>query len=106
MGPSPYQFISTGLGACTAMTIRLYANRKKMALDHVYVDVSHNKCHSSESAESESPNNKIDVFRRIVYLEGDLSDEQRQQLLAIADKCPVHKTLHSSSAIETALGAN
>lgn len=102
-GPSPYQFLSTGLGACTAMTIRMYARRKGWPLSHVSVDVSHDQRHAEDCAECETREGKVDVFRRLVRLEGDLSDEQRQRLLEIADKCPVHKTLHSSSTIETEL---
>ncbi|WP_026987280.1 bifunctional alpha/beta hydrolase/OsmC family protein [Fodinicurvata fenggangensis] len=102
-GPSPYQFLSTGLGACTAMTIRMYARRKEWPLSHVSVDISHDKRHAEDCAECETQDGKVDVFRRSVRLEGDLSDEQRQRLLEIADKCPVHKTLHSSSVIETEL---
>ncbi|WP_022728676.1 bifunctional alpha/beta hydrolase/OsmC family protein [Fodinicurvata sediminis] len=102
-GPSPYQFLSTGLGACTAMTIRMYARHKDWPLSHVSVDVSHDKRHAEDCAECETREGKVDVFRRRVWLEGDLSDEQRQRLLEIADKCPVHRTLHSSSVIKTEL---
>ncbi|MFD1381260.1 bifunctional alpha/beta hydrolase/OsmC family protein [Fodinicurvata halophila] len=102
-GPSPYQFLSTGLGACTSMTIRMYARRKGWPLTQVSVDVSHDKRHAEDCADCETREGKIDVFTRVVRLEGDLSDEQRQRLLEIADKCPVHRTLHASSVIETEL---
>ncbi|MEX0969518.1 MAG: bifunctional alpha/beta hydrolase/OsmC family protein [Paracoccaceae bacterium] len=98
LGPSPYQLVSAGLGACTAMTMRMYARRKKMPLAHVVVDVTHNKQHASEADQS---GGKVDVFRREIRMEGDLSVEDRARLMEIADKCPVHKTLHQSSQIKT-----
>ncbi len=100
-GMSPYGFLSSGLGACTSMTIRMYARRKGWPLTHVYVDVCHNKVHAQD-AETGS-GEKIDGFRRKIHLEGPLSDEQRQRLLEIADKCPVHRTLERASTVETVL---
>lgn len=105
MGASPYQLVSAGLGACTAMTIRMYARRKQWPLDDVWVDVSHNKRHV-ESCETCDKPGKMDVFDRVVYLHGDLSIEQQQRLLEIANKCPVHKTLHSASEVTTRLALN
>ncbi|MDG2341248.1 MAG: bifunctional alpha/beta hydrolase/OsmC family protein [Paracoccaceae bacterium] len=101
LGPTPYQFVSSGLGACTTMTLRLYARRKKIPLEHVSVEISHDKRHID--ALDDSIAQKVDVFRREIRLYGPLSDEDRQSLLEIADKCPVHRTLHSSSEIETVL---
>lgn len=100
LGPTPYQYLSAGLGACTTMTIRMYANFKKLPLDHVSVDVYHDKCHVEAM---EGTKVKKDVFRRDIHIRGDLSAEQRQSLLKIADKCPVHKTLHAESVVETRL---
>jgi len=77
----------------------MYARRKKIPLDHISVDVLHDKRHV-EALESTSPQ-KVDVFRREIRLYGTLTDEQRASLMAIADKCPVHRTLHASSHIET-----
>lgn len=99
-GMTPYGFLSAGLGACTSMTIRMYARRKKWPLAHVYVDVTHNKVHAQEA---ETANPKVDEFSREIHLEGDLSVEQREKLLEIADKCPVHKTLEQSSVVKTTL---
>lgn len=99
LGPTPYQYVAAGLGACTTMTVRMYARRKKIPLDHISVDVLHDKRHV-EALESTSPE-KVDVFRREIRLYGTLTDEQRASLMAIADKCPVHRTLHASSHIET-----
>ena len=102
-GPSPYQLVSAGLGACTAMTLRLYARRKGIPLTHVAVDVTHNRRHAEDCEDCESTQPKVDVFSRVIRLQGDLSDDHRAALLIIADKCPVHKTLHAQALIETAL---
>lgn len=99
LGPTPYQFVSAGLGACTTMTLRMYANHKNLPLEHVSVDVYHDKRHIEEMEGS----SKTDVFRRDIHIRGDLNDDQRQSLLRIADKCPVHKTLHSKAVVETRL---
>jgi putative redox protein len=101
-GMSPYGFVSSGLGACTSMTIRMYARRKGWPLEHVRVDVTHNKVHAQD-AEPGKAVQKIDRFNREIHLTGDLDDAQRKRLLEIADKCPVHKTLEHSSQIETRL---
>jgi putative redox protein len=101
-GMSPYGFLSAGLGACTSMTIRMYARRKGWPLRHVSVDVSHDKVHAQD-ANSRS-DAKADKFTRVVRLEGDLTDEQRARLLEIADKCPVHRTLERSSTVVTEAG--
>jgi putative redox protein len=100
-GMTPYGFLSAGLGACTSMTIRMYARRKGWALAHVRVDVAHHKVHAQDAA---SPGEeKIDRFTRTIRLEGDLDADQRARLLEIADRCPVHRTLERRSAIETLL---
>lgn len=101
-GMSPYGFMSAGLGACTSMTIRMYARRKGWPLKTVRVDVSHNKSHAQD-ADPDAGTQKIDIFKRSIFLEGDLNADQRARLLEIADKCPVHKTLMHSSKIETFL---
>jgi len=101
-GLSPYGFLSAGLGACTSMTIRMYARRKGWPLHHVSVDVSHDKVHAQD-ANSRS-DAKADKFTRVVRLEGDLSEDQRAKLMEIADKCPVHRTLERSSTVMTREG--
>ncbi|WP_137701971.1 bifunctional alpha/beta hydrolase/OsmC family protein [Marimonas lutisalis] len=100
-GMSPYGFVAAGLGACTSMTIRMYARRKGWPLDHVSVDVSHAKVHAQDAAAGSKE--KIDAFRREITLTGDLSEDQRARLLEIADRCPVHRTLERSSQIVTHL---
>ncbi len=92
-GPSPYQFLSTALGACTSMTIRMYARHKSIPLEHVYVDVAHEKTH----IEAMETGGKVDQFVRRIYLKGNLGPEEREKLLEIANKCPVHRTLESGN---------
>lgn len=100
-GMTPYGFLSAGLGACTSMTIRMYARRKNWPLDHVWVDVCHDKIHAAD-AEARA-GQKVDQFRRKIHLEGALTQEQRARLLEIADRCPVHRTLEQSSEVVTQL---
>lgn len=100
-GMSPYGFLASGLGACTSMTIRMYARRKGWPLDHVSVDVTHEKVHAQDAAAGTPA--KIDSFTRVIKLTGDLTEDQRLRLLEIADKCPVHRTLERSSHILTRL---
>jgi len=102
-GLTPYEFLSAGLGACTAMTIRLYARRKAIHLTHVAIDVRHDRDHRKDCEDCDKSPRKIDRFRRTVRLQGDLSDDQKAALLRIADKCPVHRTLVETSAVETTL---
>ena len=98
-GLSPYGLLAAGLGACTSMTLRMYARRKGWPLKTVSVDVSHDKVHAQDALTPTNAN--IDLFRRRITVTGDLSSDQRQKLLEIADKCPVHKTLEASSRVET-----
>jgi len=100
-GPSPYEYLLAGLGACTSMTIRLYADLKKIPLRRVSVRLKHDKIHASDCEHCETKEGKIDRIDREITLEGDLSAEQRGKLLEIADKCPVHRTLHSEIDIRT-----
>ncbi|NVO55660.1 OsmC family protein [Rhodobacteraceae bacterium B1Z28] len=100
-GMSPYGFISAGLGACTSMTIRMYARRKRWPLTGISVDVCHDKVHAQDAGLANE--GKVDQFRRKIRLEGPLDQEQRARLLEIADKCPVHRTLEGSAHITTIL---
>ena len=100
-GMSPYGFLSAGLGACTSMTIRMYARRKGWPLTHVSVDICHDKVHAQDAETGSGV--KIDTWRRRISLRGDLTQDQRQRLLEIADKCPVHRTLERSSEVLTEL---
>jgi len=100
-GPSPYEYLLAGLGACTAMTIRLYAEHKKLPLKRVSVHLTHDKIHAVDCETCETKDGKIDRIEREITLEGELSAEQRARLLEIADKCPVHRTLHSEIDVRT-----
>ena len=103
-GPSPYDLLLSALGACTSMTLYYYANLKKWKLDEARVHLTHNKTHASDCENCETDGSaKIDVITREVELEGDLTTEQRERLLEIANKCPVHKTLHGEIKVETSL---
>lgn len=103
LGPDPYEHLLAALGTCTSMTIRMYANRKKIPLKQVSVSLEHSRQHAKDCENCEKSDAKIEVFHRVLTLDGDLSDEQREQLLAIADKCPVHRTLCSKIDITTEL---
>ncbi len=102
-GPDPYQYVLAGLGACTSMTLRLYAQHKRLPLKRVSVMLRHRKIHAQDCAECETREGKLDQIERDISLEGDLDAGQRQRLLEIAEKCPVHKTLTSEIRIVTRL---
>jgi uncharacterized OsmC-like protein/pimeloyl-ACP methyl ester carboxylesterase len=102
-GPSPYDLLLAALGACTAMTLRLYADQKKLPLERVTVDLSHNKIHALDCAQCETREGRIDRIERVLTLEGPLDEAQRARLLEIADKCPVHRTLQSEVQVRTTL---
>ncbi|MEZ5669274.1 MAG: alpha/beta fold hydrolase [Alphaproteobacteria bacterium] len=102
-GPSPYDLLSAALGACTAMTLRMYAGHKQLPLDHVAVRVVHDRIHAEDCATCETREGKVDRFVRTIALQGDLDDAQTARMLQIADRCPVHQTLHREVLVETAL---
>ncbi len=102
-GPSPYEFLTTALGTCTGMTLRMYADRKEWPLESVLVRLKHNKVHAQDCGECESKNKKIDVIEREIEVMGPLDEDQKQRLIEIADKCPVHRTLHSEIVVKTRL---
>ena len=103
-GPSPYELLLAALGTCTAMTVRMYAARKKLKLDRVSVLLKHDKIHAQDCAHCDTREGRIDRIERNLDIDGDLSDEQRDELLRIANRCPVHRTLHSEIDIQTRLG--
>jgi len=102
-GPTPYDLLSAALASCTGMTLRLYAERKDLDLETVTVRVRHGKVHAQHCTDCEADNGQIDEFRRELEFDGNLTDAERQRLLEIADKCPVHRTLHAEVKIRTTL---
>jgi uncharacterized OsmC-like protein/fermentation-respiration switch protein FrsA (DUF1100 family) len=100
-GPGPYDFVLAGLGACTSMTMRLYADRKSLPLERTTVTLKHSKIHAQDCAECETREGMLDQIDLVIGMEGDLDAEQRKRLLEIADKCPVHRTLTSEIHIVT-----
>lgn len=103
-GPTPYDLLLSALGACTSMTVRMYANKKGWPLAQVRVSLHHAKIHAKDCADCEtSATGMIDHIDRDIELIGDLDDDQREKLLAIAERCPVHRTLTSSVHVSTSL---
>ncbi len=106
LGPTPYDFVATGLASCTAMTLKMYALRKKLPLTEITVHVDHVKDYATDCENCESTTAKIDQFKRFIQLKGDLTENQEKKLLAIADKCPVHKTLVNKAEVHTVILPN
>jgi putative redox protein len=102
-GPTPYDLLLAGLGACTSMTVRMYANKKGWPLERVEVRLRHKRIHAEDCAECETKIGFISHIERSITLVGDLDDDQRERLLAIAERCPVHQTLTSEINISTSL---
>lgn len=102
-GPSPYDLLLAALGACTNMTIKMYADRKGWAIDRLETHLRHTKIHAEDCAECETRQGKVDRIDRRLVIEGPLDADQKAKLCEIADKCPVHRTLHSEISIVTTM---
>jgi putative redox protein len=102
-GPSPYGLLSAALASCTSMTLRMYADFKKLDLRSATTAVTHRKIHAEDCADCENTDGRVDEFRRVITLAGDLTDDQRERMLEIADRCPVHRTLHGTAKVRSTL---
>ncbi|MFT5516552.1 MAG: putative OsmC-like protein [Rhodothermales bacterium] len=100
-GPTPYEFLGAALGSCTAITLRMYADRKEWPLEAVRVEVSHEKVHAKDCDCETDATGRIDLIRRDIWLEGPLDDAQRGRLMEIANRCPVHRTLEGDIVVKT-----
>ena len=100
-GPTPYDYLLAALGSCTAITVRMYADRKGWPLESVTVRLGRQRIHAKDCEECETKNGKLDHIELELELEGPLDDEQRQRLREMADRCPVHRTLESEVLIQT-----
>ncbi len=102
-GPSPYELLSAALASCTAITLRMYISRKGWDVGRIHVAVRHEKIHAADCADCETREGRVDVFERVIEVEGGIDAETRRRLLVIADKCPVHRTLTGEVKIRTRL---
>ena len=102
-GPTPYDYLLAALAGCTAMTLRMYADRKGWPLESVTVWLSQDRIHATDCEECETEEGRIDRIEREIELEGPLEEEQRRRLLEVADMCPVHRTLETEVLVENSL---
>jgi len=103
LGPTPYDLLAAALATCTSMTLRMYAAHKKLDFESAEVRVTHGRIHADDCADCEQRDGMVHEFQRELVLEGNLSDAQRNRMVEIADRCPVHKTLHNEISIKTRL---
>lgn len=106
LGPTPYDLLAAALATCTTMTLRMYANHKNIDLQSATVSVQHGRVHAEDCVDCENSSGMIDEFRRELVLDGNLTQEQRQRMLEIADRCPVHKTLLNEIKVRTILASS
>jgi putative redox protein len=106
LGPTPYEILLWALGACTSMTLMMYARRQGWDLRDVRVHLHHERDHATDCVNCEDPNSRIDRIERVIALEGDLTAEQRARLLAIASRCPIHRTMQNRPVVVDRLADN
>ena len=104
LGMTPYDYLLAGLGACVSMTLKMYADRKSIDLDNVKVELKHRKIHADDCSDCENQTGKVDIIEKKIFLEGNISPEEKQRLFEIAEKCPVNRTLESDIKIESIKG--
>ena len=102
-GPTPYDFLAAALGSCTVMTLNMYARRKEWPLEKVEVSLTHDRIHAKDCEDCSSKGGQIHLLKRTLRLHGDLDEAQKQRLLEMADRCPVHRTLEGEIRIRTQL---
>ena len=105
LGPDPYEHLLAALGTCTTMTMRMYANRKQWPVENVTVTLDHSRDHGEDCSQCDEQHKQIDVISRSIKITGDLTDEQRNRMMEIADKCPVHRTLHNKLVVKSQLAS-
>lgn len=103
LGPDPYAYLCAALGACTVMTLNMYARHKKLPLERVSCEVRHQRKHAEDCEDCESEGDRVDELARLIVIEGDVSEAQAQRLLEIADRCPVHLTLEGKIRVRSSL---
>ncbi len=102
-GPDPYDLLLMSLGTCTAMTMKMYARRKKWPIEDIYIEMRHNKSHAEDCADCEAASSKIDKIEKEIIIKGELDQQQMDKLLEISKKCPVHRTLIGEINIQSFL---
>jgi putative redox protein len=103
LGPDPYDYLLMSLGSCTVITMKMYADRKKWAVEEIFVELRHFKDHVEDCVECKDPNAKIDMIEKEITVKGDLNQEKIDRLLEISKKCPVHKTLLGQMEIHSVI---
>jgi putative redox protein len=102
-GPDPYDYLLMSLGSCSVITMKMYADRKKWPVEDIYIELRHFKDHTEDCVECDDPKARIDKVEKEIILKGDLTDEQKEKLLEISKKCPVHKTLLGDMEIHSTI---
>ncbi len=102
-GPDPYDYLLMALGSCSVITMKMYADRKEWPVEDIYIELRHYKDHAADCDDCDDPKTKIDKIEKEVIIKGSITEEQRDKLLEISKKCPVHKTLLGTTEIETVL---
>lgn len=103
LGPDPYDYLLMALGSCTAITMRMYANRKEWPVEDIYIELRHNKVHAEDCEDCDDPKARIDKIEKEIIVKGDLDRDQIDRLLEISKKCPVHKTMIKSVIVDSTI---